>query len=241
MKLLIVRHGDPNYEIDGLTEKGAKEAELVSKRLTNEKIAQIYCSPLGRARLTAQPTLDKTGMNAKYVDWLREFGYAKVRFPYQDEPDSCWDILPEFVNDNPEIYTENWREVEFIKNSDVGKCYDEVCNELDKMLASHGYERWGKNYRAVKPNHDTIVLFCHFGITAVLLSHLLNCSPFCILQHCVTLPTSVTTVYTEERRESKSLMRMCGMGDISHLYIEDEPPAFSGRFCECFTDDTRHD
>ena len=32
MKLLIVRHGDPDYSIDSLTEKGWREAELLSKK-----------------------------------------------------------------------------------------------------------------------------------------------------------------------------------------------------------------
>ena len=33
MKLLIVRHGDPDYSIDSLTETGWIEAELLSDRL----------------------------------------------------------------------------------------------------------------------------------------------------------------------------------------------------------------
>lgn len=34
MKLLIVRHGDPDYSIDSLTPKGWHEAELLKNRLT---------------------------------------------------------------------------------------------------------------------------------------------------------------------------------------------------------------
>ena len=34
MRLLIVRHGDPDYSIDSLTEKGWKEAEYLSERLS---------------------------------------------------------------------------------------------------------------------------------------------------------------------------------------------------------------
>ena len=33
MRILIIRHGDPDYEIDGLTEKGKREAALLAKRL----------------------------------------------------------------------------------------------------------------------------------------------------------------------------------------------------------------
>lgn len=32
MKIIFIRHGEPNYEIDSLTEKGWREAELLSKR-----------------------------------------------------------------------------------------------------------------------------------------------------------------------------------------------------------------
>ena len=32
MKLLFIRHGDPDYTIDSLTEKGWKEAEFLSER-----------------------------------------------------------------------------------------------------------------------------------------------------------------------------------------------------------------
>ena len=36
MRLIIVRHGDPNYEIDSLTEKGWREAEFLSVRMEKQ-------------------------------------------------------------------------------------------------------------------------------------------------------------------------------------------------------------
>lgn len=241
MRLLIIRHGDPDYSIDGLTEKGKKEVKLLADKLQNEKIDEIYCSPLGRARLTAEPTLERLNMTAEYCDWLREFGYPQITLPYLEKTCSCWDILPAFLNDYPDIYDRNkWREVDFIKNSDVTEAYDEVCAEFDKMLEKHGYLRNGDCYTVKNPNHDTVALFCHFGLTAVLVSHLTNSSPFTFLQNFCTPPTSITTFYTEERVEGVASFRCSSMGDVSHLYAAKEEPAFSGRFCECFTDDTRH-
>lgn len=241
MKLLIVRHGDPDYEIDGLTEKGKREAELLADRLALENIKAVYTSPLGRARLTAQPTLDRLGIKAEICSWLREFDTHKVKFPYSDEPLLCWDVMPSYINTLKSIYSPtDWTEEDFIKNSDVPAAYSTVCKELDTLLAKHGYERYGHNYKATRPNHDTIALVCHFGLTAVLLSHLMNCSPYSIWQHACTPPTSVTTVYTEERAEGIAQFRASGIGDTSHLYAAGEEIAFSARFCECFTDDTRH-
>lgn len=242
MKILIVRHGEPNYEIDGLTEKGKIEAKLVSKRLIKENVKNIYCSPLGRARLTAAPTVEKTGIPAQILPWLQEFSVAKIKLPYLEDEKICWDVLPEFINKCENIYhPTKWLEEDFIKNSDVPAYYKEVCDGLDELLLNHGYKRNGYIYEAINPNHDTIILFCHFGLTAVLLSHLLNCSPYSLWQHSFTAPTSITTLYTEERVRGIAHFRASSIGDVSHLYAAEEEPSFSGRFCECFTDDTRHD
>jgi probable phosphoglycerate mutase len=64
MELIIVRHAEPNYEIDSLTEKGWKEAKLLSHRTTKWDIRDIYCSPLGRAKDTASFTLKALGRDA---------------------------------------------------------------------------------------------------------------------------------------------------------------------------------
>ena len=241
MKILIVRHGEPDYEIDGLTDKGKREAELVGARLAKEKIDALYCSPLGRARLTAEPTERALGIKAEILPWLREFDANTVALPYLTSEQMCWDILPEYINALPGIYhPTGWLEEDFIKNSNIPSAYAEVCRELDLLLAKHGYERDGYNYKAVKPNHDTLVLVCHFGLTCVLLSHLFNCSPYSLWQHTCTAPTAVTTIYTEERREGVAQFRASTLGDVSHLYSAGEEVSFAARFCECFSDDTRH-
>ncbi len=241
MRILIIRHGDPDYEIDGLTEKGQKEAELLAKHFEGEKMDAIYCSPYGRARLTAKPTADKKQLDVICKEWLREFDYVKVQLPYLDHPKSTWDFLPEFIADYPEIFDRNgWREVPFIKETDYAKEHDNVIAEFDRLLESHGYRRNGIIYDAVKSNHDTIAIFCHHGLGSLLVAHLLNCSPFSISQNACMLTSSVTTFYSEERREGKAQFRMNGFSDISHLRASNEPPAFAARFCECFDDDTRH-
>ena len=61
MKLIFIRHGDPNYEIDGLTEKGQREAQLLADYIKNYNIDEIYMSPLGRAQQTAEYSLKALG------------------------------------------------------------------------------------------------------------------------------------------------------------------------------------
>jgi len=52
-----------------------------------------------------------------------------------------------------------------------------VCDGIDELLARHGYIHDGKIYRVERENSDTVVLFCHFGVECVLLSHILKISP----------------------------------------------------------------
>ncbi len=240
MKLLIIRHGDPNYAIDGLTEKGQREAELLAERLCREDINAVYCSTLGRARLTIEPTLQRLGLTAAYCEWLREFSYAQAQVDYPRDCTLCWDILPDYMNRHPALYSPTeWRNDNTV-SAEVTAAYDNVCAQFDAVLAQHGYPRSGTQYLAEHANHDTLVFVCHYGLSGVLFSHLLNCSPYTIWQHVCTAPTAVTTFYTEERVQGLASLRCAGMGDISHLYVADEPPAFSARFCECFEDKTRH-
>ena len=242
MRLLIIRHGDPDYAIDGLTEVGKIEAELLAERLAKEGVSAIYCSTLGRARATAEPTVKRLGLSAEYCEWLREFDYAKVYRPWEDEYSCAWDVLPEYMATHPDMYHPvDWLGSDLIKDTDIPIRYPEVCKAFDAMLASHGYVREGLSYRAREANHDTVAIFCHYGVTAVLLSHLMNCSPYSLWQHTVTPPTSISVLHTEERREGIAHFRMAALGDTAHLYANGRAPSFSARFCECFTDDTRHD
>ena len=128
-----------------------------------------------------------------------------------------------------------------MQTGNVEPLYNEVCRNLDSLLETHGYKREGNIYKAVKPNNDTIAFFCHFGIECVLLSHLLGISPIVLWQGFVALPTSVTTLITEEREEGTAYFRCNGFGDLSHLYAANEPASFSARFCEQFSNkEERH-
>jgi len=136
----------------------------------------------------------------------------------------------------------NWCKTPIMQDSDVEKEYRWVAEGLDEILAKHGYVREGKYYRVEKPNTDRIVLFCHFGVESVMLSHLLGVSPMIMWHGFCAAPTSVTTINTEERREGIASFRVSSYGDISHLYVANEEPAFSARFCETYGNmEERHD
>lgn len=241
MKLLIIRHGDPDYSIDSLTEKGWHEAELLAERLAKLDIRAFYVSPLGRARDTASLTLKKMNREAVECPWLREFS-PKISRPDREGESICWDWLPQDWMPEEKYYDrENWDTTEIMQAGGVGEEYRWVTEEFDKLLAMHGYVREGRCYRTMQGNADTIALFCHFGVEAVLLSHLLNVSPMTIWHGFCAAPTSVTTIITEERRKGIASFRINNFADISHLYAAGEEPAFAARFCEVYENENeRH-
>lgn len=242
MKLLIIRHADPNYSIDSLTPTGWKEAELLSQRISKLDVKAFYTSPLGRAKDTASLTLKKMHREATECPWLREFNRSIAR-PDAGRLIIPWDWLPTDWTAVPEHFDhEKWHTTDIMKAGHVKEEYDWVTSELDKLLATHGYERENHYYRAVEANNDTIVLFCHFGLECVLLSHLLNVSPMVLWHGMCAAPSSVTTLVTEERRKGIAYFRMSSFGDISHLYAGGEVPSFAARFCEAYDNvDERHD
>lgn len=241
MKLLIVRHGDPDYSIDSLTPKGRREAELLRDRLAKLDVEKFYCSPLGRAQETAKATLNFLGRTAETCDWLREFdGY--VVDPDSGERTSPWDRTPAFLCGNDDYYDKDrWISTPFYSSGNVPEKYKRVCDGIDALLARHGYVHDGKVFRVERENTDTLVLFCHFGVECVLLSHIMKISPVILWHSFVALTTSVTTLVTEEREQGTAVFRCNGFGDISHLYAGDEPASFQARFCETYSNfDQRH-
>ncbi len=54
MKLMIIRHGDPDYSIDSLTEKGWREAEYLADRLVKLDVRE-FLYPLWGGRRIRHP------------------------------------------------------------------------------------------------------------------------------------------------------------------------------------------
>jgi probable phosphoglycerate mutase len=235
MKLIIVRHGDPDYEHDSLTELGWKEAEALSERMKNVKADECYVSPLGRAKDTASLSLKKMNMEATELEWLREFAPIVKR---PEKTGVAWDWLPQDWTRMPYAFDfDKWTDYPALEEAKVREEVDWIYSEFDAFLEKHGYKKEGKLFKVLNPNSDVIVFFCHFGLECILLSYLLNLPPFVLWHSTIAAPTSITTVATEERREGIAQFRMQAFGDTSHLYVAGMEPAVSGRFRELFTNE----
>ena len=238
MRLLLIRHAEPDYSIDSITPKGRMEAELLSRRMIQYDIRDFYVSPLGRARDTAAYTLEKMNREATVLPWLKEFN-GRYPDPETGKLRLAWDIKPRIWPDFPGV----WNIDSFLENTlfDEGnfrEVWQETVDGVTDLMGSYGYRKDGPVWLCDHNTQDTIALFCHFGVECVLLGHMLNLPAFVLWHGTVAAPSSVTTVYTEERRDGIASFRMQSFGDISHLYVEDMEPSFAARFCETWDSPT---
>lgn len=235
MKITIIRHAEPDYKNNTLTKKGFYEAELLGKYLKDTKIDAMYSSPLPRARYTADAIVKYNQIKTyKVFNYLREFDSC-IDLPYSKNH-LLWDLRPTFLDENPRLYDkERWTENPVI-NDKVKEHYRTIKSEFSSLIESHGYKKNGILYDVLSPNHDNIVITCHFGLGCFLLSELLNIAPSALLNHTCAQPSSITTVVTEERTKGKAIFRMLSFGSIEHLIVGKEKPSFMARFDEVFGD-----
>jgi len=238
MRIIFVRHCEPDYEIDSLTKKGWREAELLAKRVLNWDVKDFYVSPLGRAQDTARVCLDlraKEGRNADFTtkEWLKEF-YFNLTDPEDNKPHKCWDLMPSYYSPYDELHNhKSWCDSPLMKSGDIRGKYEAVARPFDELLATYGYERQEDGtYKVTNSNEDTIVMFCHFGITGLLTGHLTGIAPPQIWQGFCMAPSSVTVIGTEECEKGIASFRVQQFGSVSHLTGAGEPVSSMGYFAE---------
>lgn len=256
MHLIFVRHGDPDYSIDSLTEKGVQEAEALSERVKEWPITQSYTSPMGRAKRTARIALGERFENIIELPWLQEFSY-RIKDPVTDKPRIPWDWLPkDYFAEKKYSLINEFHQTEAMKSGDIESHYKEVCSGFDKILEEYGYRRLSEDVpvyltekhlteeeaqtdthlNAWQKNLDerNLVFFCHLGVMFAILSHLSGVSPVQLWQGFFVAPTSVTVVGAEERIPGEVAFRTQCVGDCTHLLKAGQFPSASGYFGNCF-------
>ena len=229
LKLIFVRHAEPDYTIDSLTEKGWREAKLLAPRIQNlDNVKYWYVSPLGRAQDTAKTALAGTGITPVTLDWLREYE-GRIYDPETKSKRLAWDLYPRDWTLMPEMYDKDrWMYAPLYEESNVADEANLVINSLDALLLEHGYRREGNYYRIEDSKDYTIVLFCHMAVSLLMIGHLIGASAPVMWHGNFCAPSGLNIVQTEERRDRIAYFRTRAIGDVSHLYVAGERESDSG-------------
>lgn len=94
MKLYIIRHGQTDWNIQGkiqgqtdtvLNETGIKQAQIAKENLANTEFDLVICSPLKRAKQTAEIILKERNIPVIFDDRLKETYFGKLEGIIENE------------------------------------------------------------------------------------------------------------------------------------------------------------
>ena len=171
MRIIFVRHGEPNYADDCLTDEGKIQAAAAAERLAGEGIAHIYASPCGRAAETAAFTAARLGLPVITLDYMREIRWGGDRVPCDGHP---WTLGDMMLAEGFDFQRRDWRTHPYFDGNAATAHYAEIAERFDDFLTAHGYRHEGRRFYCEGGTDETVALFSHGGSGACVLAHLLN-------------------------------------------------------------------
>lgn len=219
MRIVFVRHGEPDYARDCLTELGRIQAKKAAQRLLGEGIVEIYASPLGRARETAQAAAEVLGLPVKTLDFMEEVRWGSADGEELYAGGHPWAIADEMARQGMELNRPDWRDAPWFRTNRVVECVDRVERGIDEWLAGFGYLREGKHYRhtAEEEQHKTVALFSHGGSSCAAMGHILGLPfPYAIALLHLDF-TGITVVRLDSRAGIGAIPQLKCSNDTAHL------------------------
>jgi len=216
MRLYIIRHADPDYGNGTITLNGHREASALAEYLKTFSIDEIYSSPMGRARHTAQYSANQLGLPIQTEDWAGELDKAW----FEELDQSFLDIeKPCYRSLKCEPGLSRWTLDGKVENPVVARNMQAVRQGSDDFLARQGFtcQGHGSLYKIKGQNMKKIAFFAHMGLEMAWLSYLLGIPFLSMWDGFFVHPSSITTLLFEERSPGKVVPRCIGLGDISHL------------------------
>ena len=222
MLLYIVRHGDPNYKLDCLTERGKLQAEAVGKRIAASKIDRIFSSPMGRARETAAPACRLLGLEPTIEEWTHEILDERLT-PFPDgKMKSVTLIQNTYYRENGNIDLDYAHSLECagFNQSGMGRALEYIEENGKAFLERLGYKEENGIYRILRPNEEKVALFCHAAFSRAWLSVLLHVPVHMMWSSFSYTHTGVTVIEFKNNANGITAPRCLCFSDMSHLYAE---------------------
>ena len=192
MRIIFVRHGEPDYACDCLTETGRRQAAAAAERLAGEGIDGIWTSPMGRAAETAEFTARRLGLPVRTLDFMHEVSWGGVQAEDVPEEGHPWTLADRMITrEDFDFYANDWRKHPYFAENAITRDYGRVAAAFDGFLREHGYAHEGTRFRCETEARETVAVFSHGGSGACVLAHLLALPlPYV----CTVMPYDYTSV-----------------------------------------------
>ena len=180
MELLFIRHGQPAWSVDGisqpdphLTELGKRQADLAAIRISNNErpLSELVVSPAIRSQETAAPIAAKTGLPIETVEDIVEIKMPDWTGELEERVKS---IFIEARHRPPEEWWEGMEGGESFRDF-----HDRVTRSLTTVLAERGVhpDREQEHLWTVEDPDQRIAIVAHGGTNAVAIGFLLGADP----------------------------------------------------------------
>lgn len=229
MLLYIIRHGDPIYDPDSITELGKLQAAALAKRLARKGIDRIYSSPKIRAQQTAEPTSILTKKEVLIEEWTSEdLAFRDFSEKIDDHYRWIFQSRKKLLRASVQELGEKWYEAECFKNAYCKRGYDRIADASDKFLEKLGYlhDREKCCYYGKNPNSESVAVFCHAGFGMSWIGALLDIPLPIIWANTDIDTTGVTVIKFTCDDEGVCIPQMLTFSNDAHLYKEDLPIRF---------------
>ena len=229
MILYIVRHGEPIYGPDTLTELGQKQAQALVRRFEKCGLDRIFSSPMGRARETAQPTADALGLTVKIEPWMREI-WPELAPVMEDGKRRFVTDQPADILRSPENrdHYADWYHMPAMERVEGRQVMARVVRHSDDFLRRLGYRRVQDGiYAEEQPNDERVAVFCHGGFGSTWLAQLLGIPPHLIWGSFAITHTGVTVLSFDRNPSGLVTPRCLCWSDMSHLLESGLPYSYN--------------
>jgi probable phosphoglycerate mutase len=181
MELIFIRHGQPAWSVDGLTQVdpsltslGRDQAELVAGRLNSDgrDLAEILVSSAIRAQETAAPLAASTGIEPTTIDEIKEIQMPDWTGKLEEEVQR---IFADSRSRPPEDWWDGLGDGESFRDF-----HDRITAALRRILAERSVEPDPSGHPhlwRVETDPRRIAIVAHGGTNAVALGWLLGVEP----------------------------------------------------------------
>lgn len=215
MHIYLVRHADPDYERDSLTEQGFREAAALAGRFASAGVTRVVSSTARRAVVTARAYTDPRSLPLESWPWLLEPAHLQVE---QDgRRYSLWDTFGERVRGGALPTQETWPGFPPFDAPAVTEAWLAFRAAADGFMAGLGFAREAGRYRVTGNAAGRVAVVCHNGTILLWLAHLLELPLSLVYCGFYAWPASVTTIFMEMHSASWAVPRALCVADVSHL------------------------
>ncbi len=231
MIFYYVRHGEPIYDPDSLTEQGHRQAEALAKRFALEGLDEIYASTSMRARMTAEPTCKLLGREMTLLDWANE-GHAFHDFSVDiGNGERRWifhrkEYIQKLMSAEVRALGYDWHKHPCFAGERFSEGVARIDRETDAFFKELGFEHDRENacYRSLQMRAEgqeekRVALFAHEGFGKAFLSSLMDLPYPYVATRCELSFTTVTVFHFDDRADAAP-PRLLQWANDSHLYKE---------------------